>query len=245
MLNARILVVDDEPKIRKVICEIFALEGARVQEAGNGNDAIRIIETSLLDLVVLDLGLPDVDGISLAKIIINRFSLPILMLTGRGHISDKVIGLESGAEDYVTKPFHSLELIARAKTILSRRPNIHLTSPLGGNRDIAKFDGWILNQSAGELISPAGELIILTAREHELLALFVNHPSIIITRDHMAELNIGKSRAADSRTFDVMIGKLRKKLQDNSSDTKFIQTVRNRGYKFTCNVEFLNSRHIS
>jgi DNA-binding response OmpR family regulator len=229
----RILVVDDDVRICRLLMRILMAEGYAIETLGNGEAMWRTLRTRTFDLIILDLRLPGEDGLTLARQLRSESDVPLIMLTGKCEPVDKVVGLEIGADDYVTKPFDRHELIARIRSIL-RRSRWRTASGDGSDRlrSIVKFSGWTLDHGRQRLTSPAGERIELTAFEFQLLSLLARKPGRLLSRDQILELVASRHWSPTDRSIDVHIGKLRRKLHDDPSDPKLIKTVRGVGYMF-------------
>jgi two-component system OmpR family response regulator len=234
--NGHILVVDDEQEIRDLVQEYLTGEGFRVSTAHDGAGMHRVLSQSPADLVILDLMLPGEDGLTLARVLRSQSRIGIIILTGRGETVDRIIGLEMGADDYLPKPFHLRELLARVKSVLRR-----VQSRTGGGpqptRSRARFAGWNLDLSSRELLSPAGQEVRLTTGEYDLLAAFVNHANQVLSRDRLLDLARSREAGPFDRTIDVQVGRLRRKLEDDPQNPSLIKTVRGSGYIFTPAVE--------
>jgi two-component system OmpR family response regulator len=181
--------------------------------------------------------LPGEDGLTLARWLRENFSVGIVMLTGRGEVVDRIIGLEMGANYYLPKPFHLRELLATVKAVL-RRTSIQTTEKQTPSRSKARFAGWNIDLSNREPVSPSGKEVRLTTGEFDLLAAFVNNPSQVLTRDRLLDLARDRKAGPGDRTIDVQIGRLRSKLEDNPKKPTMIKTVRGRGYIFIPEVEW-------
>ena len=220
----RVLVVEDEPNIRELVCLHLGLEGYACDGAGDGSSALKRAEAERYDLLVLDVMLPGLDGVSLCRAVrrgtINR-DVPILMLTARGEESDKVIGLESGADDYLTKPFGVRELVARVKALL-RRLEASAASP-----EVLK-SGKLVIDSSRRTVSAGGKLVALTATEFNLLKALAEKEGRVISREDLLSLARGDDVAVMDRTVDVHVAALRKKLGKHG---EMIETVRGVGYR--------------
>jgi two-component system OmpR family response regulator len=239
--NPHILIVDDEPDICEMVKQYLTEQGYRVSVAHNGGGMRRVIEQSAVDLVLLDIVLPDQDGLTLARSLrAENFDFGIIMLTGRGDPIDRVVGLELGADDYLTKPFHLRELLARVKSV--RRRVAQAVVELPERCSEAHFAGWHLDLAARELISPAGDSVRLTGGEFDLLAAFVNHPNQLLSRDRLLDLVRGREAGPFDRTIDVQVGRLRRKLNDDPQRPQLIKTLRGSGYIFTAPVEPFTAR---
>ena len=237
-VSARILVVDDDPRICRLVARYLTQEGYQVQTACSGEDMRRLLQAEEPDLVVLDLMLPDEDGFTLARELRAKSGVAIVILTAKADTVDKVVGLELGADDYITKPFDERELLARVRSVL-RRTSLKTTKASAGNGSLARFAGWQLDLEAYELISPAGEQVHLTTHEFQLLSIFIEHSDRVLTRQAILELIAGRDWSPYDRSIDVLVAKLRKKLQEDPDDPQLIKTVRGAGYKLTARVEFI------
>jgi two-component system, OmpR family, response regulator len=236
--NGHILIVDDQKEICDLVQDYLSGEGYRVSTAQNGAEMHRIMAQSPVDLVILDLMLPGEDGLTLARSL--RDELPnvgIIILTGRGEIVDRIIGLEMGADDYLPKPFHLRELLARVKSVLRRASSRGAERQSAQPRSKARFAGWNLDLSSRELYSPAGKEVRLTTGEFDLLAAFVNNANQVLTRDRLLDLARNREAGPFDRTIDVQVGRLRRKLEDDPQRPTIIKTVRGSGYIFTPVVE--------
>ena len=234
--NGHILVVDDQQEICDVVQEYLAGEGYRVSTASDGAGMRRVLTQSPVDLVILDLVLPGEDGLTLARSLRSGSAIGIIILTGRGETVDRIIGLEMGADDYLPKPFHLRELLARVKSVL-RRVQSRIGNNLQLNRLHARFAGWNLDLSSRELWSPIGEEVRLTTGEFDLLAAFVNNANQVLSRDRLLDLARNREAGPFDRTIDVQVGRLRRKLADDPHNPSLIKTVRGSGYIFTPSVE--------
>ena len=234
--NGHILVVDDQKEICDVVQEYLTGEGYRVSTANDGNGMRRALGQSHVDLVILDLMLPGEDGLTLARGLRDESGIGIIILTGRGETVDRIIGLEMGADDYLPKPFHLRELLARVKSVL-RRVQSRTGEPGQTTRSHAQFAGWTLDLSSRELMSPAGEEVRLTTGEFDLLAAFVNNPNQVLSRDRLLDLARNREAGPFDRTIDVQVGRLRRKLEEDPQNPSLIKTVRGSGYIFTPTVE--------
>jgi two-component system, OmpR family, response regulator len=189
-----------------------------------------------VDLVILDLVLRGEDGLQLARELRSQSDIGIIMLTGRGETVDRIIGLEMGADDYLSKPFHLRELLARVRSVL-RRGASRGGDKSGAPRSRVRFAGWTLDLASRELMSPSGEDVRLTTGEFELLAAFVNHANQVLSRDRLLDLSRHREAGPFDRTIDVQVGRLRRKLEDDPKNPTLIKTVRAGGYMFTASVE--------
>jgi two-component system, OmpR family, response regulator len=235
--NGHILIVDDQREICDLVQEYLSGEGYRVSTAQDGAGMRKAMTQAPVDLVILDLMLPGEDGLTLARSLRQESSVGIIILTGRGEIVDRIIGLEMGADDYLPKPFHLRELLARVKSVLRRASTRSTEKQATASRSKARFAGWNLDLSSRELFSPLGKEVRLTTGEFDLLAAFVNNPNQVLTRDRLLDLARNREAGPFDRTIDVQVGRLRRKLEDDPQRPTMIKTVRGTGYIFTPPVE--------
>jgi DNA-binding response OmpR family regulator len=223
---ATVLVVDDEPIVREVVVRYLTREGYRTLEAADGNAARGVIEGSDLDLVVLDVMLPGADGLELCRWIRGRSELPVIMLTARGEEADRIVGLELGADDYVTKPFSPRELAARVRTVLRR------STPDVPKAERLSFEELSIDARTRE-VKKEGTELRLTAKEFDLLWFLACHPRQVFSRDQLMDRVWGYEAALDTGTVTVHVRRLREKIEDDPSQPRFLQTVWGVGYRFT------------
>ena len=221
-----VLVVDDEPTIREIVVSYLKRDGFRTLEAADGNRAHELLEAETPDLVVLDLMLPGVDGLELCRRLRARSQVPVIMLTARGEESDRIVGLELGADDYVTKPFSPRELAARVRTVL-RRAQLDVVA-----EERLSFDGLVID-SASRDVSRDGEPLRLTAREFDLLWFMARHPRRVFAREHLMRRVWGYASAVDTGTVTVHMRRLREKIEDDPSRPRHLETVWGVGYRFS------------
>ena len=233
--TGHILVVDDQKEICEVVREYLSGEGYKVSVAHDGPGMRRSMQQSQVDLVILDLMLPGEDGLTLARQLRETSNVGILILTGRGETVDRIIGLEMGADDYLPKPFHLRELLARVKSVLRRVSARDGEKPK--SRTKARFAGWNLDLATRELLSPKGDEVRLTTGEFDLLAAFVNNANQVLSRDRLLDLARNREAGPFDRTIDVQVGRLRRKLEEDPDRPTIIKTVRGTGYIFTPQVE--------
>jgi two-component system, OmpR family, response regulator len=217
--------------------EYLSGEGYRVSTAHDGAGMRGVMAQSQVDLVILDLMLPDEDGLILARWVRKNFRIGIIMLTGRGEIVDHILGLEMGADYYVPKPCHPRQLLATVKSVL-RRHSTQTTERQTPSRSKARFAGWNLDLSSRKLVSPSGKEVRLTTGEFDLLAAFVNNPNHVLSRDLLLDLTRDRKAGPFNRTIDVQVGRLRSKLEDDAKEPTMIKTVHGRGYISTPEVEW-------
>jgi two-component system, OmpR family, response regulator len=234
--NGHILIVDDQQEICDVVQEYLTGEGYRVSAAHDGAGMRRVLAQGHVDLVILDLMLPGEDGLTLARSLRSESGIGIIILTGRGETVDRIIGLEMGADDYLPKPFHLRELLARVKAVLRRAHDRTAEMPQS-SRSRVRFAGWNLDLSSRELLSPSGGEVRLTTGEFDLLSAFVNNANQVLSRDRLLDLARNREAGPFDRTIDVQVGRLRRKLEDDPQNPSLIKTVRGSGYIFTPTVE--------
>lgn len=233
---AHLLVVDDDPRIRAMLVRYFQTNGYQVTVAENATQVRQKLSASM-DLILLDLGLPDEDGLTLAREIRALSKTAIIIISGRTDDVDRIVGLEIGADDYISKPFNLREALARVKSVL-RRTQIS-AAPIDTTQTEAHlhFDEWVLKPDRRELLSPAGENIQLTTGEYELLSVFVNNPGRVLTRDFLMDQTRGRTWETFDRAIDAQVTRLRRKLGDDGANPTRIKSVRGVGYLFTPKVQ--------
>jgi two-component system alkaline phosphatase synthesis response regulator PhoP len=231
MRQKKILVVDDEASVRKLVSSYLEREGYQVLEAADGAEALSIARREHPDLLVLDLMLPEVDGLEVCRTLQAESDVFVLMLTARTEETDKLVGLGMGADDYLTKPFSPRELVARVKAIL-RRGQAASEAPHAG---IVR-SGVIEMDADRHLARVDGRQLDLTAREFEILAALLSRPGMVFTREHLLEQVWGYSYYGDPRVVDVHVAKLRKKIEKDPARPEYIKTVRGVGYKLEAEV---------
>jgi two-component system OmpR family response regulator len=227
-----ILVVDDDEGITGLLCDYLARFGFETHAAANGHQMQQQLDTRSIDLVVLDLMLPGVDGLSLAQALRAGSRIPIIMLTARSNPADRVVGLEMGADDYMSKPFEPRELVARIKTVLRRAEAPRAGAAPAADADVIRFDGWALQRSERRLTSPKGLVVPLSNAEYQLLSTFLKAPRRVVSRDHLMEQARGRTMDTLDRSIDLLVSRLRQKLLDDTGAAAFIKTVRGAGYVF-------------
>ncbi|MGI9414717.1 MAG: response regulator [Hyphomicrobiales bacterium] len=232
--STHILIVDDDPLLCRMLKRFLSSEGFAVDAAPTGRAMWRSLKKHRCDLVILDLGLPGgEDGFSLARALRADSDLALIILTGKSDNVDKVVGLELGADDYVTKPFEPRELLARIRSVLRRSgaARHELSLPRREQKSI-EFSGWTLNLDRRELLSPSNAPVELTTHEFDLLASIAQRPGLVLSREEILEVIANRRWQPYDRSIDVLIGKLRRKLNDDPRSPQFIKTVRGVGYMF-------------
>jgi two-component system OmpR family response regulator len=231
-----VLVVDDELEMRRLLSEYLEKNGYRVSTAGDGKQMHALLDRTRVDLIVLDLMLPGEDGLTLCRDLRAKSAIPIIMLTARGEQTDRIVGLEMGADDYVAKPFAARELLARIKAVLRR------TRALPENlapEEIARFRfaGWQLDTATRHLTAPDGVVIPLSGAEYQLLRAFLDHPGRVLNRDQLLDLGFGRDAERTDRAVDSQVSRLRQRLRDDAKEPTIIKTVRAQGYVLAVPVE--------
>ena len=232
--GARILMVDDDPGIRDVVSDFLGRHGFTVETAGDARGMEQVLARGPVDLIVLDVMMPGEDGLSICRRLAAQNGPPVIMLSAMGEETDRIVGLELGADDYLPKPCNPRELLARVRAVLRRRHE-----PRGAVADGAVgagcgFAGWWLDLVRRELRSPQGVVVNLSSGEFSLLRAFVERPQRVLTRDQLLDLARGRESEAYDRAIDVQISRLRRKLDDSAGE--LIRTVRSEGYMFTAKV---------
>jgi two-component system phosphate regulon response regulator OmpR len=222
-----------------MLARYFEQEGYRVAVAADGAGLRAQLAAGAIDIVLLDVVMPGEDGLTLAREIRARSDVGIIMLTGRGEMLDRVVGLEIGADDYIAKPFHLREVLARVKSVLRRRrpatePAAAVATTVG---EAIRFDGWVLDLARRRLVAPSGDEITLTTGEFDLLATLARHPGRVFDRDTLMDLTRGRAWVAFDRAIDAQIARLRKKVEGDPRSPELIKSVRGVGYVFTGKVD--------
>ncbi len=224
-----IVIVDDEPIVRALIRGHLADEFSQISEARSADELERLLVTSPVDLVLLDIMLPDKDGLAVTRDLRSRSNIGIILVSKRGDDLDRILGLEMGADDYITKPFVPRELVARAKTVLRR---VRLRDEGSDLSATIRFDNWLLDLNTRVLTDPDNNAIRLTTGEFIILSHFVQKPGVIFARSRLAAFIGLDGEPGSERSVDVLISRLRRKLQDNPRDPRYIVTVHKEGYIF-------------
>ncbi|PII37801.1 chemotaxis protein CheY [Sinorhizobium meliloti CCBAU 01290] len=228
----RHLVVDDDTRIRQMLSRYFEEEGYRVTLAGDGQEMRDCLDKQSIDIILLDLILPGEDGLTLARDLRARSDVPLIMLTGRDDVVDRVVGLEVGADDYIAKPFHLREVLARVRGVLRRRqPQASATVDLAS--EVYSFEGLRLDIARRQLTSDDGNQILLTTGEFDMLCVLVKHAGRVLQRELLMDLTRGRNLEAFDRTIDAQIARLRRKIERDASQPALIKSVRGVGYVFS------------
>ena len=230
-----LLIVDDDEEIRGLITRYFGNQGFRVSSAAHGAAMRAIIESASIDVVLLDLGLPREDGFELTRWLREHWRGAVIIITGRGESVDRVVGLELGADDYVTKPFDLRELLARVRSVM-RRVAAAPAQRSSGKPASVEFAGFRLDAETRVLIGPAGGRIELTTGEYDLLTVFLEMANRVLSRDQLMERMHGREAGPYDRSIDVQIGRLRRKIEKDPAKPELIKSVRGAGYLFAARV---------
>jgi DNA-binding response OmpR family regulator len=235
--NGSVLIVEDDREIREMVAEYLGGQGYEINQAESGGDMREKIERHLPDLVLLDVRLPGEDGLTLARYLRERYDVGIIMVTGAKDVVDRVVGLEVGADDYVTKPFDPRELLARVKSVMRRLQSRSSTQQqLQGtarvDADRVAVGRCFLDVAAHRLLDNQGEEVPLTSMEYDLLRMFTEHPNKVLTRDQILTLTRNREWEPFDRSIDIRIARLRRKIEANPEEPKAIRTVRGAGYMF-------------
>ncbi|WP_426118891.1 response regulator [Pseudomonas sp. DSP3-2-2] len=225
--NTRALIVDDDVPIRELLCDYLARFNIQCRGVTDGNEMRQALEQETFDVIVLDLMLPGEDGLSLCRWLRGTSDIPILMLTARCEPTDRIIGLELGADDYMAKPFEPRELVARIQTVLRR-----VRDDRNDQRSTVRFDAWRLNSVLRQLTAADGLVVPLSNAEFRLLRVFLERPRRVLSREQLLDAARGRSIEAFDRSIDLLVSRLRQKLGDDPKSPQLIKTVRGEGYLF-------------
>jgi two-component system OmpR family response regulator len=231
-----VLVVDDDAEIRALLREYLQKQGYRVTAVADGKALRATVETSRPDVIVLDLMMPGEDGLSLCRGLRAQSDVPIIMLTARGEETDRIVGLEMGADDYLAKPFNPRELSARIKSVLRRARSVpdNLKQAAASSY---RFAGWTLDVATRNLAAPDRVVVPLGGAEFRLLRIFLDHPNRVLTRDQLIDFMLSRDAAPFDRAIDVQVSRLRHRLREDAKEPAIIKTVRGQGYVLAAQVE--------
>ncbi|MGN6150964.1 MAG: response regulator [Lysobacteraceae bacterium] len=238
-MNDHVLIVDDDRDICQLLTKYLVKNGYRVTAVNDGRQMRAALAVKRIDLIVLDLMLPGEDGLSLCRQLRRNEtrSIPILMLTARNEETDRVLGLEMGADDYLTKPFAARELLARVRAVLRRT---RMLPPNMGPAETAQqlaFGDWVFNIGGRYLLDASGTMVSLSGAEYRLLRVFMDHAQRVLNRDQLLMLTQGRDTEPFDRSIDLLVSRLRQRLGDDAREPRYIKTVRNEGYVFAAPVE--------
>lgn len=239
--NMKILIVDDDPDICELLQDYLQNQGYSVITRNDGNELVELIEREQIGLLILDVMLPGDDGLSLCQKIRKHSAVMIIMLSAMGEDTDKIVGIEMGADDYVAKPFNPRELLARIKGLVRRTEGA-----IGQKRQQEQlvkvtnihFSNWTVDRNKRKLISPDGVTTPLTNGEYELLLALLENPNQVLNRDQLLNMTHNRDAGPFDRTIDVQIGRIRKKIEDDPKNPKLIETIRGGGYQFSGKVTY-------
>ncbi|MFC5706281.1 response regulator [Aeromonas eucrenophila] len=233
--SPHILVVDDHSEIRDLLKRFLEQHGMRVSCARDGKEMKRLLDEREFDLLVLDLMMPGEDGLTLCRELRVKSRLPIIMLTAMGEETDRIIGLEMGADDYLAKPFNPRELLARIKAVMRRTQAEPQPAPDTLTRDL-RFDRWLLDINRRELVDEEGVGMSLSTAEFDLLKVFLERPQRVLSRDQLLDLARGREAVAFDRAVDTLVSRLRRKLERDPKNPELIKTIWGGGYLFAADV---------
>jgi len=234
-----ILIVDDDREIRELLAAYLEKNGMRATVAANGRQMRALLEQQTFDLLVLDLMLPGEDGLTLCRELrASKWrALPVLMLTARGEETDRIVGLEMGADDYLTKPFAVRELFARIRSVLRRARMLPPNMQVDESGQFITFGDWKLDTVGRHLLDRAGTVVSLSGAEYRLLRVFLDHPRRVLTRDQLLNLTQGRDADSFDRSIDLLVSRLRQRLLDDAREPRYIKTLRSEGYVFSSEVD--------
>jgi DNA-binding response OmpR family regulator len=240
-MNKQLAIVEDDPDVRAILQRSLSVDGYGITALSSGAGLASVLSKSHHDLVIMDVGLPDVDGLTLTRDIRAAFDVGIIIVSGRGDLADRVVGLELGADDYVTKPFEPREILARVRSVLRRNERRAAIVPMlpaavPSPRKRLAFDGFVLDVESRSLFDSRGAPVTLTSGEYKLLESFMTHANRVLSRDQLLDLVYDGDTPAFDRSIDVRIGRVRKKLGDDPRNPRLIKTIRNDGYIFVGKV---------
>src|SRR3954470_3300474 len=232
-----VTIIEDDPDVRAVLARSLGNDGYQVTALESGVGIEDVMALNQIDLVIMDIGLPGMDGLTITQKIRKHSDVAIIIVSGRGDLADRVVGLEIGADDYVTKPFEPREILARVRSVLRRgRTHTDASPPADSGHVVFNFADWSFDVTAQALTSTGGQPVVLTSGEFRLLEALVTRAGRVLSRDQLMDVCYGNDSPAFDRSIDVCIARLRKKLLDNPRNPAAIRTVRNGGYIFAARV---------
>ncbi len=232
----KLLLVDDEQALRQPLAEYLSRQGFDVRQAADASKARAILLDEVPDLVLLDIMMPGEDGLSLCRHLIESKNLPVIFLTAKGEATDRIVGLEIGADDYVVKPFEPRELVARIRSVLRRANKGANGTPTAESEAHYEFEGWQLDPLKRRLIDAEGTVVPISSAEFRLLTAFLDHPKQVMDRDKLLDMVQGREAHLFDRAVDNQVSRLRRKIEEDTRDPKLIQTVWGGGYRLACEV---------
>jgi len=233
-----ILVVEDDRETRTLIAKYLRNNACNVTVVGDGREMARAMADHRVDLIILDVMLPGEDGLSLCRKVRSEAQTPIIMLTARGEDVDRIVGLEMGADDYLPKPFNPRELLARINAVLRRQAAAQAASSIEGASTLT-IEGWLIDRRLRVLRNPDGARVAVTSAEFDLLRTFCERPGRVLSRDSLLDLTQGRATGSFERSIDVLVSRIRRKIEPNPQDPTIIKTVRSGGYLFTPRTEVI------
>lgn len=232
-----ILIVDDNREIRDLLAKYLTKNGMRVSQAANAADARRALKDRAIDLIVLDIMMPGEDGLSLCRHVRETMDTPVIFLSAMAEDTDRIVGLEIGADDYLTKPFNPRELLARIKAVTRRASTLPQAEAGISDAQKTQFDRWVFDPERREVLTTNGSPLPLSTGEFRLLAVLLKHPGVVMSRDRLLDLTRGRDAAPFDRSMDNQVSRLRKKLEQDPKNPTIIKTVWGGGYVLACSVE--------
>ena len=229
----RLLLVDDEAALREPLAEYLSRQGFRVTEAASAAQARSLLKTEMPDLVLLDIMMPGEDGLSLCRHLAETHAIPTILLTAKGEATDRIVGLEIGADDYVVKPFEPRELVARIRSVLRR--SAKGAGPVADD-ELFEFEGWQLDPLKRRLSDPGGVMVSISSAEFRLLLAFLEHPRQVLDRDRLLDMVQGREAHLFDRAVDNQVSRLRRKIEADNRSPVLIQTVWGGGYMLAADV---------
>ncbi len=229
----RLLLVDDEAALREPLAEYLSRQGFAVSQAVSAAQARSILQTEVPELVLLDIMMPGEDGLSLCRHLSEARAIPVILLTAKGEATDRIVGLEIGADDYVVKPFEPRELVARIRSVLRRAAKAPAPA---AEEELFEFEGWRLDPLKRRLIDPSGAMVSISSVEFRLLMAFVEHPRQVLDRDRLLDMVQGREAHLFDRAVDNQVSRLRRKIEVDSRNPTLIQTVWGGGYMLAADV---------
>ena len=229
-----LLIVDDDAEIRHLLEQLLTKYAYKTHTASDGEEMFRVLENESIDLILLDVLLPGDDGFVLCRKIRAQYTIPVIMLTAIGEATDRIVGLEMGADDYLTKPFNTRELVARIKAV-TRRTQGSIAEPVdapSGGEEVVEFEGWRLQKSSRSLLSPDQVEVVLSAGDYDLLCAFLDRPQKVLSRDQLLDFTKNRHAGPFDRSIDIQVSRLRYKIEVDPKNPKLIKTVRGGGYFF-------------
>ncbi|KSV80236.1 response regulator [Sinorhizobium sp. Sb3] len=239
-----VLIVDDDREIRELVSGYLKKNGLRATAIADGRQMRSFLEGDTVDLIVLDVMMPGDDGLVLSRELRagKHKAIPIIMLTARSDEMDRILGLEMGADDYLTKPFSARELLARIKAVLRRARMLPPNLQISEAGQLLRFGQWKLDTTARHLIDADGTVIALSGAEYRLLKVFIDHPQRVLNRDQLLNLTQGREAELFDRSIDLLVSRVRQRLGDDAREPTYIKTVRSEGYVFSVPIEIVEAR---